>query len=561
MTQELALSILKTGANVFLTGEPGAGKTHTLNAYITYLREHGVEVSVTASTGIAATHIGGMTIHSWSGIGIKDSLSGHDLDAIASRERVAKRIAATKVLVIDEVSMLSAPMLDMVDRVLRTVRRSEQPFGGVQVVLVGDFFQLPPISRGGEAQFAYHADAWKSLELLVCYLTEQYRHDDGSLSSLLASIRTGEVDESIYDTLESCKETSFSEDIEPTRLYTHNADVDGMNAKRLTELAGDTHTFAMESRGQRALVEGLKKSCLSPETLVLKEGAMVMCTKNNFEVGYVNGTLGRVVQFDAESGYPVVATLSGEELTIAPASWQVVEGDGVLAEITQVPLRLAWAITVHKSQGMSLDAADMDLSRCFEYGQGYVALSRVRSLSGLLLRGANDRALCVHPEVLQQDRVFRRESESAEEAFCALEEVERMHEQFIRASGGTLERRAITAAKPKERISTYEETARMLKEGKTVAEVAEERGMTTRTIFGHLETLAKDSALTAQDVAHLAPSTEEEKKRYAAISAALVKAEDEKLSPVYRALKGAYTYDEIQEVRALRRILGDEVVH
>src|SRR3989338_7392496 len=161
MTQAEAFEVLKTGANVFLTGEPGAGKTHTLNTYITYLREHGIDVAVTASTGIAATHIGGMTIHAWSGIGIKDALSPYDLEQITTRERTAKRLAHAKALVIDEISMLDARTFGMVDQVLRAVRRNREPFGGVQVVLVGDFFQLPPIGRKVEqAQFAFESAFW-----------------------------------------------------------------------------------------------------------------------------------------------------------------------------------------------------------------------------------------------------------------------------------------------------------------------------------------------------------------------------------------------------------------
>src|SRR6185437_4780283 len=147
MTQAQALTILQTGANVFLTGEPGAGKSHTTRAYVAWLREHCLEPAITASTGIAATHIGGMTIHSWAGIGIKKSLSQYDLDRIASTEHVVKRVRRTKILIIDEVSMLGPETLGMVDAVCRTILSSSRPFGGLQVVLVGDFFQLPPIQK------------------------------------------------------------------------------------------------------------------------------------------------------------------------------------------------------------------------------------------------------------------------------------------------------------------------------------------------------------------------------------------------------------------------------
>ena len=178
MTQSDALNILQTGANVFLTGEPGSGKTHTVNAYVAWLRSHGIEPSITASTGIAATHIRGMTIHSWSGLGILNRLTPVDLDRIASKEHVVKRIQKTRVLIIDEVSMLSGTVLEMVDEIAREVRHSDKPFGGIQIVLVGDFFQLPPVSRAGtEAHFAFTSSVWRALNPLTCYLTEQHRQD------------------------------------------------------------------------------------------------------------------------------------------------------------------------------------------------------------------------------------------------------------------------------------------------------------------------------------------------------------------------------------------------
>ena len=193
MTQDQALNILKTGANVFLTGEPGAGKTHTINNFVNYLRACDVEPAITASTGIAATHIGGMTIHSWSGIGIKTKLDKYDLDKIASSEYVVRRVNRTRVLIIDEVSMLSENMLNMMDAVCREIKQNSQPFGGIQIILVGDFFQLPPIVKKDfidEKQnlliknivknnsFAYESGAWQRAGLIVCYRSEQHRQDD-----------------------------------------------------------------------------------------------------------------------------------------------------------------------------------------------------------------------------------------------------------------------------------------------------------------------------------------------------------------------------------------------
>ncbi len=162
MTQEQALDVLKTGGNVFLTGEPGAGKTFVINQYIAWLEACGLKVAVTASTGIAATHIGGMTIHSWSGIGARDTLTRYDLDQIAAKEKVVARIKKTSVLVIDEISMLDGVLLDMLNVICRTIRQSAEPFGGMQVVFVGDFYQLPPITRQGDImRYAFLSRAWE----------------------------------------------------------------------------------------------------------------------------------------------------------------------------------------------------------------------------------------------------------------------------------------------------------------------------------------------------------------------------------------------------------------
>ena len=452
MTQETALAILKTGANVFLTGEPGSGKTHTVNAYIEYLRECGIDPSITASTGIAATHIGGMTIHSWSGIGIRNDLTERDLDELAQKERLVNRLRDAQVLIIDEISMLSAQTLGMVEAVCRTLRSRGEPFGGLQVVLVGDFFQLPPISRqvsdGGmfgesaSGAFAFESRVWDSLNPLVCYISEQHRQEDAIFLGALSAIRSGEVNEQVHACLaERSVAPKPSESF--TKLFPHNADVDRLNNAELAKITAESREYLMESNGTAALVAGLKKSCLSPEKLVLKIGAKVMFTKNNFDDGFVNGTTGEVVSFSTTSGYPVVRLRSGEEIEATPMEWVVQDGARILAQISQVPLRLAWAITVHKSQGMSLDAAVMDLRGAFEYGQGYVALSRVRTLAGLYLLGYNERALEVHPSVSAKDAEFQGQSDEAGKTFTEMapDDLAELHKNFIFASGGILKRK------------------------------------------------------------------------------------------------------------------------
>ena len=453
MTQKEALDILKTGANVFLTGEPGAGKTHTINEYVNYLRDRDVEVAITASTGIAATHISGMTIHSWSGIGIKRKFDKYDLDKIASNEYVSKRIRRAKVLVIDEVSMLSSDTLAMVEAVCREVKQNDEAFGGLQIIFVGDFFQLPPIVKRAEENpqgtlienqnesiFACDSRAWQNAKPIICYITEQYRQDDADFLSILSAIRANTFDKDHLQKIQSRKVEKTNLPKNAPKLFSHNINVDFVNTETLSKIENETEVFNMLAQGPDALVAVMKKGCLSPEKLELKIGAEVMFTKNNQKEGFVNGTLGTVIDFQKDSKYPIVKTRNGRLIIVEPMEWVVEENGKIRARINQIPLRLAWAITVHKSQGMSMDSAIMDLSEVFEYGQGYVALSRVRRLSGLYIIGLNAKAFKVHPDILLKDEIFRKESAEAKKVFGKIEsdELIKMHKNFILASGGRI---------------------------------------------------------------------------------------------------------------------------
>lgn len=445
MTQEQALALLKTGAHVFLTGEAGSGKTHIINQYTEYLRHHEIDFAVTASTGIAATHIHGMTIHSWSGIGVQSTLDDDALRHIAENRYVAKRIKQAKVLIIDEISMLDGRVLALVERVCRRVRKLGMAFGGLQVVLVGDFFQLPPVAgkdRPQDIEFAFNAEVWQALQPTVCYLTEQHRQEDSVFLNILSAIRRNEFDEGHFESISDRMMTAAEAPDDMTRLYSHNANVDTLNAVELKRLPGKTHAYTMALRGPEVLTSALVRGCLSPERLELKIGAAVMFTKNNSSAGYVNGTLGTVIGFTTEKKYPIVKTTDGMKIETEPMEWTIAEGDEVFAKITQIPLRLAWAMTIHKSQGVSLDAAVMDLSQTFEYGQGYVALSRVRTLAGVHLLGVNARAFQVHPIVLAEDQLFRAASERAERDYGALsaERVRELEKNFITICGGKQKR-------------------------------------------------------------------------------------------------------------------------
>ncbi|MFA6194514.1 MAG: PIF1 family DEAD/DEAH box helicase [Patescibacteria group bacterium] len=416
MKQSEALDILKAGHNVLLTGPAGSGKTFLLNKYIAYLKDKKIGVAITASTGIAATYIGGRTIHSWAGIGIKDSLSSKDIHNLTKRAYLKKQFEKVSVLVIDEISMLHAHRLDMVDKVCQAFKDNYLPFGGIQIVMSGDFFQLPPISPGGgEAEFVYKADVWAEMDLRVCYLDEQHRQKDKKMTKVLKSLRQDTVGPEIVGLLKERMNKPIADEARPVRLFTHNVDVDLINDAELKKIFASEFAYRMSGEGEKKLVESLKKNCLVPENLILKKGAQVMFVKNKFKdekAIYVNGSTGVVVGFD-ESRYPIVRLNSGEEVAALPDSWTIDDEDNILAKITQVPLRLAWAITVHKSQGMTIEAAEIDLSRSFGYGMGYVALSRLTSLDGLYLLGINEMAYKLDPQVFAYDKELLSLSEKA----------------------------------------------------------------------------------------------------------------------------------------------------
>ena len=593
MRQSSALNILQTGQNVFLTGSAGSGKTYTLNQYIHYLRARRVPVAVTASTGIAATHMNGTTIHSWSGIGIKDEMTERDLIAIARKPFLADKLKDTAVLIIDEISMLHAKQLNLVNEVLKHVRKNDTAFGGIQVVVAGDFFQLPPVGSKGETnreKFAFMSQAWLDAKFHICYLSEQHRQVSEAanggldLDDILNQIRRQEVTFEAIAALEATYDQNV--DIKRTRLYTHNLNVNKINDKELAELSGEMMRFEATSIGDSKLVETLKKTVRTQDELILKIGAKVMFIKNNTELAVSNGTMGELIGFaavkmdeskrandakndakkdmaDSEASVvdsediadidtenkrkqeekpktynkkpvtqkmPVVRLNSGREVIAEPEEWIIEDEAGdVLASYEQVPLCLAWAITIHKSQGMTLDAAEIDLSRTFELGQGYVALSRLKSLAGLQLLGMNDMSLQLDPLARGADKRFLALSDEADANYAMLDadSLQQAHDKFVLKTGGTLNKAIIDAyanlqskrreqqqaqQDKKQKIShqvadkselTLLATKALLEESLSIAEIAQTRELAQSTVMRHIAELKSQDPSLACD--HLRP--------------------------------------------------------
>lgn len=578
MKQEIAFKILASGANVFLTGSAGTGKTFVINQYINYLRERGVEPAIVAPTGIAASHIGGKTIHSFFSVGIKEYIDDYYLAWMKRQLFLQKRLKNLKVLIIDEISMVSPELFISMDRILRAFQNEERPFGGVQVVLSGDFFQLPPVSKVfKEIKFAWQTDLWKNSNLKICYLSEKFRQVDDALVNILDEIRAGEVSEDSMDIFRMRYKNKLNSNFVITKLYTHNLDVDKINNDELDKLAGKIMTHKSTAKGSKQNIEKIFKSSLVQEEVKLKKEAAVIFIKNNYEEGYINGTLGKVIDFEKETGLPIVEILDGRKIIVTPEEWLLEDDKGkIKAIVKQLPLKLAWALTVHKSQGMTLDAAEIDLSKTFEIGQGYVALSRIKSIEGLRLMGLNDIALRVDELVLEMDNSIKEESHFNFKKFQDITEGEflKISEQFITKIGGKKPTQETKNKKPVYRTGkqdtnkkeaekksfssrtgargTLEITKRMVINKKTVEEIAEERGLAKNTVGSHLSQLKR--LLPDIDMDYLKPK--EEILNLVLKTADKIKKDNNpenlsqdgqiKLKPIFEALGEKISYDDIK---------------
>lgn len=554
MNQAQALKILKSGENVFLTGSAGAGKTYVLNQYIDYLKSRKIRVAVTASTGIAATHMGGTTIHSWSGIGIKDRLTPSDLRSMETKKYLKTHLEKVKVLIIDEISMLHRNQVDMVNQVLKHFKNTKSAFGDIQIIFAGDFFQLPPIGDSPiKDRFAFMSTAWLEADLKICYLTEQYRQSNNSLNGILNEIRTGSVSAASIQLLQGASQNVLPNHFEPTKLYTHNMDVDRINKAALIRLEGETKIFKAKTSGNPKILESFKKSVQAPEIIDLKKGAKVMFVKNNPDMGYVNGSLGEVIGFSEDIGFPIVRLVDGRKITAAHDSWSIEDDAGKsLAKYDQVPLRLAWAITVHKSQGMTLDAAEIDLSKTFEKGQGYVALSRLKELESLKLIGFNPTAIAVEALALKADIRFQELSSDNEIKFMDDTQLEKDAKEFVQWCDGLsddheIEKHAKKVKAKKFKISTYEQTKELIDKGFNILEIADHRGLGASSIITHLIKLKVE--YPKLDLDKFKPHVNDLHKIKAAhtkVSAKLKEGEAIKLGVLFNTLKGEYEYADIK---------------
>jgi ATP-dependent exoDNAse (exonuclease V) alpha subunit len=387
----------QVGRNCFLTGMAGTGKSTTLRAFI---RDSIRRVDVTAPTGVAALNVGGMTIHRFCGmmLGPQPGQSNEDYYEVLRRDPRKSilagfnRVRRCEVLVIDEVSMLPGRQLDFVEYLFRRLRGRDEAFGGCQVIATGDFLQLPPVRRNDNEPYdwAFQSRAWEGAEFKTISLEIVRRQDEPAFVRALSEFRLGHVWGDTARLLQS-RVRSFPPAGMP-RLFTHNVQVDKWNSFQLSELPGEETVLQAGRTGPEHQREFLTKNLLTPATLLLKPGAMVMFTVNKNESGrrdplFVNGQMGIVERVNLGEASPemdrVWVKTHGNVIEVERFTWRYDSNDPEAATFSQFPLRLAWAMTIHKSQGLTLDSAYLDIRAAREPGQAYVAVSRVRMLAGL----------------------------------------------------------------------------------------------------------------------------------------------------------------------------------
>lgn len=420
-----AIGAIKNGKNVMITGPGGTGKTTIINHLSTMkdvARPRGAYMGLTAMTGAAAVLIGGTTLHSYLGIGLGKDCEDDLVKKINGREKVRRKWRDTNMLIVDEVSMLSAELFDKLNRIAKRVRKRSQPFGGMQLVFGGDFLQLPCI----KGDFCFESKAWRECGFEIFHLTKIMRQTDRQFQECLNRARFGELtdDDLEYITQRSvpAKDTM---DIKPTRILCENVDVNDINKNELMQLpVEEVHKYKYcidydrdnyIPRTHEFMFKDIAKLCNAQPKLSLSVGAQVMLLVNtDVERGLVNGSRGVVTRFleckttnskgeQKMRYFPVVRFGNQEatEMAIQKHGYEVKDGKDLIATIYQIPLKLAYAVTVHKSQGMTLDSAIIDLRGVFEYGQAYVALSRVRDVNNLFLINATKSTFKAHPKALE----------------------------------------------------------------------------------------------------------------------------------------------------------------
>lgn len=410
--QQEILDYILLGHNTFITGSAGVGKGEIIKKFVILSNQKGkYNIGITSTTGISALLIKGTTLHSFLGIGLGDGTVEQLFNKIKLNRKIYVRWQKLESLVIDEISMLTPVLFDKLENLARMIKRTDQPFGGIQLILVGDFCQLPPVRS---YTFCFEAENWDRCIEKTFYLKDIIRQSDKDFQICLNKIRVGIIDDDVKNILNTCIKKELKNDIGifPTKLFSHNDMVDEINNIELMKLAdtgSDFYEFTMEfvsftyeNGNTNSLYSKYRKICNAVDSVKLCINAQVILIWNiDITGGLVNGSRGIVIGFDEASGMPMVKFLNGRVEIIYAQDWEITENEKRICLFRQIPLKIAYAISIHSCQGSTLDYAEMDLSRIFEFGMCYTALSRLKNLEGLSIIDINYDKIKAHPLAIE----------------------------------------------------------------------------------------------------------------------------------------------------------------
>lgn len=399
MEQTEAYNYLLGHENCFLTGRAGVGKSFLIKRLLDDLG-HNPALAVTATTGIAARNIGGQTVHAYFGIGLgrkydPETRKLEDFEKFWQKCEYSPYfnwtgLSSLEYLVIDEISMMTGTFLQDIQRILKRVKKNNQPFGGVKIIACGDFLQLPPVSKGSTVyDWAFKCDAWRQGDIRVLNLQKSYRHDDPVWLDALNDVRVARITQPTLELLRSRSAERVPDGFEGTVLMTHNEQAGRYNRVKLDELAGPEKEFRAQLQGKEHKIKQLLDSITTPEVLCLRKGARVLMTINDREGAFYNGT--RAVVLDWTPDTVRVELETGEQLDVERFAFsdenRNVTGSKPTATAKQFPMKLAWAVTIHSSQGLTLTSVFVQAEHVFTAHQLYVALSRCKTSDGLTIQG------------------------------------------------------------------------------------------------------------------------------------------------------------------------------
>jgi ATP-dependent DNA helicase PIF1 len=397
--QQAALQLLSSEDNVFITGGAGTGKSHLLRKFLQGTDP--VKLPVLASTGAAAVLIGGRTFHSFFGLGIMEGGIEATIERASKDRRVARRLKKASGFVLDEVSMIPGIALDAAERIASRARGDTRAWGGLKAIAVGDFAQLPPVTRDSNRRdWAFLNPVWERSKFRAVHLNEMMRaSSDPDFCEILSDVRRGCVSERVRHLLDWRSHLDSDPDFEASVLYARKVDVARINNAKLADLEGKAKTFETIFTGDERGTKALLNSLPIPKDLELKKGAFVMFRQNDPQGRWVNGSLGHVSHLGTHD--LEVRLSNGRVVETERVKFSLMDAEGnEVASARNFPLSLAYAVTIHKAQGATLDKMVVSLKNLWEPGQAYVALSRVRSSQGLMIDGWDERSIFADPDVL-----------------------------------------------------------------------------------------------------------------------------------------------------------------